>query len=328
MKLFKRSRSLATLVITSLVLAGATSGAFAQSYPAKPVRIIVPLAPGGGTDIIGRTIAQALSESLGQSFFVENRAGAGGNIGMEATAKAPSDGYTLLVASLGLAINPSLYRKAGFDPLKDFSLISLVTSGPFVLVVHPSIPATSVKQLVALVKSRPGDLNYASAGSGSGPHLSAELFKSITRVQMVHVPYKGGGPALIDVLSGQVSLMFPSMPAALSHIRAGKLRALAVTTERRSTAAPDIPTVSESGVPGYASDTWYGLLAPARTPREIVLALNSGIVKSVQTPDMRERLAKLGLEPVGSSPEQFSAYLKAEMVKWAKVINEAGIRAD
>ena len=324
----KTIQSRVAILVASLPLCGAPLHVCAQTYPIKPIRIIVPLAPGGGTDIVGRTIAQKLSESLSQSVIVENRAGAGGNIGMEAAAKAPPDGYTVIVTTTGLASNPSLYDKVPFDPIRDFSPVTFLGLGPFILVVHPSVPANSVNHLLALARSRPGQLNFASAGNGSGSHLSAELFNSMTRVQMVNVSYKGGGPALIDLLGGQVSLMFQSMPVALPYVKVGKLRALAVTTSLRASVAPSIPTISESGVPGFEVVLWYGLFAPARTSKEIVAKLNAELNTILRTQDVRSRFEVLGIEPVGSTPEELELHLKSEFSKWAKVIKAAGIKAE
>lgn len=301
----------------------------AQTYPAKPVRMIVAYPPGGGTDIVGRMMAQKLGESLGQSVVVDNRGGATGNIGTELAARATPDGYTILMGNVAPnAINVSLFRKLPFDPVKDFAPVTLVASTPNILVVHPSLPVKSVQDLVALARQKPGALNFPSAGVGSSSHLAGELLKILTGIDLVHVPFKGGGPAVIAVLAGQVQLMFATMPAAMPHVKAGKLRPVAVTTAKRSQALPGLPTVAESGVAGYEAATWYGVLAPAGTPRRIVGRLHGEIVKILAAPETRERLGAQGFEPVGNTPVEFAAYIKAEIAKWAKVIRTAGIRAE
>ncbi len=300
----------------------------APNYPAKPVRMIAPSSPGSGVDIVSRLVGQKLGANLGQQVVVENRAGAGGNLGAEIAAKAAPDGYTLFMATPSHAINPALYRKLNYDSIRDFAPIGLVMTGQYVLVAHPSLPAKSVKELIALARARPGQLNYASAGNGNATHLAGELLKSLARVDIVHVAYKGSGPALVDLISGQVHFMFPNLVNSLPHIAVGRLRALAVTGAKRATAAPHIPTLVEAGVPGYAVMSWYGMLAPAGTPQAVVARLNSELVKVLRSPDVKERLAGQGADPAGGSPEEFSAFLKEEIAKWGKVVKEAGISAE
>jgi len=313
----------------ALVLALAGAAAFAQSaYPSKPVRFIVPSAAGGGTDIIARAVAQKLSEALGQQFVVENKPGAGQMIGIEAAAKSPADGHTIVMAASTLAINPIMYKKVPYDPLRDFAPITQAASLPNVLVVHPSLPVRSVRELIALAKRQPGKLAYASAGVGTSPQMSIELLKSMAGIDMLHVPYKGTTPGVVDLLAGQVQLMTPNVLTALPHIKAGKLRPLAVTSAKRSDALPDVPTLAEAGVPGYESVQWYGVLAPAGTPRDIVARLHTEIAKSLRSGDVRERLAADGAEPVGSTPQEFAAFIRAEIDKWAKVAKAAGIQPE
>jgi len=312
--------------LAALALAAA---AHAQVYPAKPLRMIVAYPPGGGTDIVARMLAQKLGESLGQSVVVENRGGASGNIGTELAARAAPDGYTILMGNVAPnAINVSLFKDLPFDPVADFAPVSLVASTPNILVVHPSTPARTVKEVIALAKAKPGTLNFASAGAGSSSHLAGELFRILARADIVHVPYRGAGPAMVDVLSGQVQLYFATMPAAMPHVKAGKLAAVAVTSARRSQALPDLPTIAESGVPGYEASTWYGVLAPARTPSAVVARLHGDIVKILADAALHARLADQGFDPVGSSPEEFGAYIKTEILKWGKVIRDAGIRPE
>ncbi len=303
--------------------------AAAQDYPSRPIRFIVPFPPGGGNDTIARTIGQKLTEAYGQQVVVDNRAGAGGIIGAETAARSVPDGYTLFlggVASHG--INPNLHAKLGYDPVKDYAPVSLIASAPLILVVHPSVRANTLKDLIQLAKAKPGTLNFASNGKGGSSHLAAELFMMMTATEMVHVPYKGLAPALTDLLGGQVQLMFSSTVAILPQVRAGKLRPLAMTSAKRSAAMPDIPTVAESGVTGYETASWYGVLAPAGTPRPIIDKLSREIVKMVKSADLRERLAADGAEPVGSTPEEFASHIKRELARWAKVIKQARLQAD
>ena len=300
----------------------------APNYPSKPVRVIAPSSPGSGVDIVSRLVAQKLGANLGQQVMVENRAGAGGNLGAEVAAKAAPDGYTLFMATPSHAINPALYRKLNYDSIRDFAPIGLVMTGQYVLVAHPSLPAKSVKELIALARARPGQLNYASAGNGNATHLAGELLKSLARIDIVHVAYKGSGPALVDLISGQVHFMFPNLVNSLPHIAAGRMRALAVTGAKRATAAPHIPTLIEAGVPGYTVMSWYGMLAPAGTPQAVVGRLNSELVKVLRSPDVKERLAGQGADPAGGTPEEFLAFLKDEIAKWGKVVKAANISAD
>jgi len=297
------------------------------SYPSKPVRLVVPSATGGGTDILARVIAQKLSESFAQQFVVDNRPGAGQMIGIEIVAKSPPDGHTLVMAASTLAINPIMYKKVPYDAVRDFSPVTQVATLANVLVVHPSLSVKSVAELIALAKQRPGQINFASAGIGTSPQMSVELLKSMAGIDMVHIPYKGTAPGVVDVLSGQVSMMAPNVLTALPHIKAGKLRALGVTTGRRIEALPEVPAIAES-LPGYESTQWYGVLAPAGTPREIVSKLHVEIARTLRLPDVKERLAADGAEPVGSSPDEFAALIKSEIEKWTRVAKAAGIRPE
>jgi len=309
-------------------LALSASLAAAQGYPAKPVRLIVPFVPGGGTDLVARTIALRLTDALGQPIVVDNRAGAGGVIGAEMVAKAPPDGYTLLMGTPGpLTINPALRAKMPYR-LEDFAPVTLATLSPFVLVVHPSLPVASVKELIAFAKAKPCALNYGSAGNGSVSHLAAEQFRWLAGVQLTHVPYKGSAQALTELVSGQLQLMIENQPVVLPQIQAGKLRALAVGTAKRSALLPEIPTMVEAGVAGYHASTAFGVLAPAKTPREVVVRLNREIVRILQTPEVRERLATQGLDATGSTPEQYAEHLRAELAQNARVIKAAGIKLE
>ncbi len=289
----------------------------------------MPFPPGGPADILSRTIGQVLSEAWSQQVVIDNRAGAGGNIGGEIVAKAPPDGYTMLMGFVGThAINSSLYRDMPFDPAKDFEPVALVAMVTIILVVHPSVPVKSVKELIALAKAKPGELSFGSPGNGTPQHLAGELFDTMTSVKMVHVPYKGAVPALTDLLGGRLSLIFSSMPPALPHVQSGKLRALGVTSGARSPAAPDVPTIAQSGLPGYEVINWYGVLVPARTPRDIVGKLNAEIVRIMNLPAVKERLAAQGAETYTSSPERFADYIKKETEKWAKVVKFSGAKLD
>ena len=296
-----------------------------QLYPTRPIRLIVPSSPGGGTDITARIMMPKLSEVLGQQVIVENKPGAGTMMGTEAAARATPDGYTLLMGISTLAINPAMYKKVTYDAIKDFAPISLVVKCPNVLTVNPSLPVKSVKELIAYSKERPGKMNFASAGVGTSPHLSMELFLSMTGLKMVHVPYKGSGQAVIDCVSGYVSVSALSIPTVMSYINSGRLRALGVTSDKRTVGAPDIPTIDEAGVPGYEALQWYGMLAPTGTPREIVTKLHGAVIQVLKDPGVRKLLINDGSEPVGTTPEEFSAFIKSETDKWAKVVREAGI---
>ena len=298
----------------------------AQTYPSKPVRFLVGFPPGGSNDIVTRLLAQKLSETMGQQFIVENRGGANTGIATELMARAAPDGYTILLNAAGHATNPAL-MKLNFDSVKDFAFISLVAETPNLLVVHPSLPARNVKELIAVSRRNPGQLNYASGGVGTTVHLSGELFQNMTGVKWIHVPYKGTGPALVELLAGQTSIMFPNLPGAIGHARTGKLRALAVTGAKRSDAAPDVPTVAESGLKGFEVTAWFGVSAPAKTPRPILDRLNAEIVRAVKSSDLREKLKGAGTDPIGSSAEEYTAFVQNEIAKWGKVIAAAGIKA-
>jgi len=313
------------IFLASLVCATAVAQ---TTYPARPVRFIVPSAAGGGTDIIARAISLKLAESLGQPFVVENRPGAGQMIGIELAAKSPADGYTILMAASTLAINPIMYKHVSYDPLRDFAPITQAATLANVIVVHPSLPVKSIAELIAYAKQRPGQLNFASAGIGTSPQMSIELLKSMAGIDMVHIPYKGTAPGVVDLLAGQVLVMAPNLLTALPHIKAGKLRALAVTSVRRSEGLPDVPTVAESGLAGYDSTQWYGVLAPAGTPKEIVARLHEAIVHALRDPEVGKRLAADGAEAVGSGPEEFAAFIKSETEKWARVATAAGIKPE
>jgi tripartite-type tricarboxylate transporter receptor subunit TctC len=298
------------------------------TYPTKPVRLIVPSVAGGGTDISARLIAPKLSEYLGQQVVVENRAGAAMIIGGDAVAHSPPDGYTLLMGISTLTINPSIHKKMPFDALRDFAPISQVVAQPNVLVVHPSVPAKTVKELIAFTRTHPNQLDYGSAGVGSNPHLTMELFLSMAGIKMVHVPYKGLAPAMIDIISGQLTVMSSTMLSGITYVRDGRLRALGVTTAKRSPILPEVPTIAEAALPGYEAAQWYGVLAPAGTPRDIVSKLHAAIVRTLQDAMIRERFLADGAEPVGSSPDEFAAYMRTETEKWAKVIKAAGIKPE
>jgi tripartite-type tricarboxylate transporter receptor subunit TctC len=312
-----------------LSLAAASALAQAQSYPSRPIRFIVPNAAGGTTDLVARTVAQRVSESIGQQLIVDNRPGSGGIIGTETVAKSTPDGYTLLMATIGnIAISPHLYAKLGYDAVRDFSPITQLASAAYMLIAHPSLPARSVKDLVAAAKSSPGQLNYASAGSGTGSHLAAELFKSVAQVNIVHVPYKGGTPGLLDVIAGNVQIMFNGIPSSMPHLKAGRIKAYAVTTSARSPAAPELPTIAESGYPGAEATSWTGVLAPAGTPTSIIERLHAEFAKVLQQPDVQARLSADGAVPVGSTPREFSQYIKTELAKWGKVVKASGATAN
>ena len=317
------SRLIALLCACLLALSAA-----AESYPKGPVRMLVPFPPGGGVDAAGRLLAQALTDSVGKPFVIENRGGANGNIGTEVAARATADGYTLLFTGAGFVTNRSLYKKVPYDPLKDFEPISLMALGPNILVVHPSLPVHSVQELIAAAKARPGEIGFAGSGSGSTPHLAGELFNHMAGVQLVHVPYRGSGPAMIGLLAGDAPVMFLPAINAGPHIAAGKLRALAVTSRERLAAFPDIPTVAESGLPGYESSQWYGLLAPVGTPREIGDFLTGQIMRIMRAPQMKARMTHDGLVAIGSTREEFAAHIRSELEKWSRVIRASGASVD
>ena len=320
---------LIAVLAASLLVPGAV---FAQgsgeAYPARTVRVVIGLAPGGGTDIQARLFAQKLSENMGRPFVVENRTGAGGTIAYAQIAKSPPDGYALLGVTSGYTITPAVYSKLPYDPLNDFAPISLVAQAPFLLLTHPSLPVRSVKDLLALARMKPAMLDCGTAGHGSSTHMAFELFRTMAGVNITHIPYKGTGPALIDAMAGQVHMLFGNVLSTLTHVKSGRLRALAVTTARRSMVLPDLPTVSESGVQGYENSTWFGLLAPAGTPAAVLSKLNAELVKASQSPDIIERLAPDGGEPVGSTPEQFGRHLALEITRWRKVVKDAGMKVE
>ncbi len=314
--------------LSFLVVALAALAPAQAQYPAKPVRLIVPFPPGGGTDTLARIVGQKLGETLGQQVIIDNRPGAGTNIGAEIAAKSAPDGYTVLMGNISHAINVTLYSKLSYDFAKDFAPVSLLASTPNILVVHPSVPVKSVKELVALAKARPGQLDYASSGSGSSAHLAGELFLNLTGVKMTHVPYKGGGPAVIALVGGQVSVGFATTPSVIAHVKSGKMRGLAVTSAQRSPSTPELPTISEAGVAGYEAGTWYGFLVPTGTSKEIVARLHAESVKLLKLPDVRQRLDNAGFDPIGNSPEEFGAYIRSEIEKWGKVVRTAGVRVE
>lgn len=317
-------------LLAAAIAAVCAVGAHAQGgYPARPVRIVVPFAPGGNVDLVARAIAQRLSETLGQQVLVDNRPGSSGLVGTHLVAKSPADGYTLLAMANTFAVVPSLISNPGYDPLKDFAPVTLTCLVPQVLVVNPALPVRSVKELVALAKARPGEISYASAGIGGTGHMAAELFNRHAGLKMLHVPYKGNAQAIVDVISGQVTMMFDQVSTSASHVNAGKLRALAVTSLKRSPLFPNLPTIAESGVPGFEDITFNGLVAPAGTPRELRVRLHADVVKAVRFPELRKRFLERGVELTASaSPEDFAAYIKAEFVKKARLAREAGIRIE
>ena len=315
--------------VFGLVLATVATGAWAQGYPTKPIRIVVPFPAGGATDILARSVAQKLTDAWGQPVIVDNRPGAGGNIGSELVARAAPDGYTLEMGTVGThAINASLYSKMPYDHVRDFAPVILVAGVPNVLEVNPSLPVHSVQELIAYAKANPGKLNFASSGSGTSIHLSGELFKVMTGVQMTHVPYKGSAPALQDLIGGQVQLMFDNLPPSLPQIKSGKLRALAVTSATRSPALPDTPTIAESGLPGFEASSWFGVLAPAGTPPAIIAKLNTEIAKWLTSPEAKEKMLTLGANIGGGSPEDFAKHIAAETAKWQKVVKASGAKVD
>lgn len=313
-------------LLSSVLLAFATP-LMAQPFPNKPIRIIVPFPPGGGNDVIARVVAQKLNERLGQQIVIDNKAGANGIVGLQALMQSPADGYTLAVAAAGpMAVNPSLYDKLPYDPLKDFAPITNMVNFPLLLVTHPSVPAKSTLELINLAKSKP--LFFASPGSGNSGHLAGELFNSMANVQTVHVPYKGQGPALSDLLAGQVQMLYSSIPSVINQVKSGQLKAIAVGSAKRVPSLADIPTISESGLPGYEAYSWVGIVAPAKTPKEIVTRLNREIVDILKLTDVAEKLNQQGALPVGDTPEQFASYIKDEIAKWGAVVRSANIKAD
>jgi tripartite-type tricarboxylate transporter receptor subunit TctC len=300
----------------------------ADDFPNRPLRMIVPFPPGGSVDVVARIAGQKMTEIAGQSIVVDNRGGASGNIGSELAARAPADGYTIMMTTIPLVVNPSLFSKVPYDVVRDFAPISLIAAAPFVLAVHPSLPAKSVKELVALARARPGQLNYASAGSGTNLHIAAELFKNLSGTNIVHVPYKGGGPALSALLGGEAQLSFLGVVAVVPHVKSGKMRALALTATKRSAVLPDLPTIAEAGVAGYEFASWYGVLAPAGTPAPRITRLHDILVRSLRSPDLAGRMATEGADIIAGSPQQFAAYLKTELTKWARVVKDSGLRVE
>jgi len=322
-------RYYASLAAAVLAIAAPAAPTLAQSYPSKPIRLILPYPPGGGSDTIARPLVRKVSESTGQQVLVDNRGGANGNVGMEVAARAAPDGYTIVMAlTAQLAINPALYAKLPYDPVRDFEPVTLLANGAYVLVAHPSLPVKTIKDVVDLAKRRPGQLLYASSGSGSGGHLANELLNAMTGVHMVHVPYKGGGPALVDTISGQTQLLFATPIASASHIQAGRLRVIGVSTTKRVSSMPQVPTLAESGLAGYDSGVWYAIVAPRGTPQPIVARLNQEFRDALADPAIRDLLSKSGVDTEGSSPDELGRYIRSELVKWAKVVKAANIKLD
>jgi tripartite-type tricarboxylate transporter receptor subunit TctC len=319
-------RTLIPLLLGAALTAPLVS--MAQEYPSKAIRFVVPFAPGGGTDIIGRVVAQALNDALGQPVVVDNRGGAGSTLGTEIVAKSPADGYTILFGNISLAFNATLYTKLRYDTIRDLAPISLSAVQPNILVIHPGLPAKNLKEFIELARANPGKYNYASAGTGSGTHLAAELLKLQTKIDIVHVPYKGTGPALTDLLGGQINMMVSTFASALPHVKSGRMRALGVTTTKRSPATPDVPTLIEGGVAGYDYSTWYGLLAPAGTPKAIIDKLNATNRKVLARDDIKQRLESQGVDPIVNTPAEFTAYVKSETEKWGKVVKATGAKAE
>ncbi|HKA42481.1 MAG TPA: tripartite tricarboxylate transporter substrate binding protein [Burkholderiales bacterium] len=328
MKIALRSSFAAGLLLALLAAVPDHAHPAAPDYPTKVIRLVVPFAPGGSNDIMARIVAQQFTDSMKQQVVVDNRSGASGIVGTEIVAKAPADGYTILMMSLTFAVNPSLYRSLPYRTDKDFAPVTLVASAPLMLVVHPSVPAKSLKDLVAYAKANPGKLNFGSGGQGTTPHLAGEMLKMMAGIELTHIPYKGGGPALADLVGGQIQLMLENIPSTLPFVKSGKLRALAVSSLKRSSLVADLPTVDESGLKGYEIVGWNGLFVPAGTPRPIVSTLHAETLKSLANPTVKERLAGLGADAIGSSPEQFAAFVQTEIRKWAKVVQAAGLKAE
>ena len=316
------------LVTFVLIAIAGIAPAAAQDYPTRPITLVVPYPAGGGNDVLARLVAERMSKSLGGTIVVENRGGAGGTIATRQVAKSPPDGYTMLIATSSLAINPALYPNVGYDPRKDFAPIGLLASGANVVLVHPTVPAKSIPELIALAKAQPGKLNFASTGSGSSVHLAAELFAAMAGIKINHVPYRGSGPALNDLLGGHVTMMFATLPSAMGIVAGGKARALAVTGAKRSDAFPDLPTIAEAGLPGYAAELHYGLVAPAGTPRPIVDKLNAALRAALSDATLRERLGREGAVPLPSTPEEYAADIDAEEKKWGKIVRDAGVKGE
>ncbi len=323
-------RNIFKWILVAIACIAASAPVLSQnSYPTKPIRLVVPFVPGGSTDLIARIMGQKLDEALGQQVVVENRAGAGGNIGVEYVAKSAPDGYTLIFGHIGtFGFGPSLYQKLPYDPVKDFAPITLFAMVPNMLVVHPALPAKTVKELIALAKARPGQMNYGSSGNGSASHLASEYFKLLSKTDIIAIPYKGTGPLVTDLIAGQTSLTITGVPPLYPFVQSGRLRGIAVGSVKRLALMPDLPTIAEAGVPGYESSTWFGPLAPAKTPREIILRLNTELLKILQRPDIKARFASEGAEGLGSTPEEFGTYIKSEIDRWGRVIKAAGVRPE
>lgn len=322
----KKRRLFSSVTALAMLMVAGTAGA--QNYPNRPIRMIVPFPPGGSVDVIARLVAPKLSESLGQQIVIDNRGGASGNIGAELVARATPDGYTLLAHTVPFTVNPFLYSTVPYDTVKDFTPVCLLSESPVLLVVHPSVPAKTIRELIELAKSQPGKLNYASAGVGTNHHIAGELLNSLARINIVAVQYKGGGPAQIATLGGEVGITYPNVVAAIPFIKSDRLRALGITSAKRSPAIPEVPTLAESGVPGYEFTTWHGLLAPAGLPKAVLSKLSENLRKVMRAPDLSERFTREGVDIVASTPEQFSQHLKSELQKWSKLVKERGMRAD
>ena len=318
----------ATAGIACIITSGVCTGVHAQSYPSRTIRLVVPYVPGGGVDFVGRLIAQKLTEAFGQTVFVDNRPGGGTNIGSELVARAAPDGYTLLVGGVPNTANMALYQKLPYDTLKDFAPVILIDTAPNLLAVHPSVPAKSVRELIGLAKVKRGALTYASAGIGSSNHLAGELFRVMAGIDIVHIPYKGGGAAITDLLAGQVSMYFGTTPSTLPFVQNGKLRALGVTTAKRTAAAPEVPTIAEAGLPGYEQSAWHGLLAPAGTPEPVIAKLHAEMSKAVRSRDLIDKFAAQGIDVIGGSPAEFAAFIRGDIAKYAKLVKTAGIKID
>jgi tripartite-type tricarboxylate transporter receptor subunit TctC len=317
------------LILAFFLFCGITSVAMAQSWPSRPLRLVIPFSPGGGADIAGRLLAQELSDELKQAVLVENRVGAGGTIAPDNVAKSPADGYSMVLGHVGgIAVAPHLYKNLPFDPVKDLAPVTLVVNGLSVLVVNPSLPVKTVRELIAYAKANPGQLSFGSAGTGTDTHLAGEVFKSMTGTTMVHVPYKGGAPAMLDLIAGRVQLSFASVATTAGYIQSGRLRAIAMTGAKRFEGLPSVPTIAESGVPGYDINNWYGIFVPAGTPEDIIQRINAATIKAVQKPEVRAKLIAAGLEPVWSTPAEFATYVRAETVKWGKIVRESGATAE
>lgn len=323
-----KARRSALLAAALLGISLGGPAAAQSAYPTKPIRLICPFPPGGTTDVVARLVAQKLTEAWGQQVVVDNRPGAGGVIGTELAAQAPADGYTALLGSITThAVNPALYKKLKFDPVKDFTPVSLVVSSPQLLAVHPSVPAQSVKELIGLAKAKPGQLNYASAGSGTSPHLTFELFRSLAGIDVVHVPYKGTGPAITDLIAGQTQMMITGVVALMPHVKSNRLRAVGVTSAKRVNALPQVPTIAESGVRGFDVSSWFGVFLPAQAPRAVVTKMNAEIARIVSDPDVRQKLIDQGADPASTTPEEFAAYVKSERARWGEVVRKTGAQA-